>query len=141
MITRIYVYLYPRATRYSLSPSLSVQTNMKSLWRGVAGRRHAFRCREEKYGAVTIQRIFRGYLGRRRAARERDKFLFSKSQSQGIEFGRQMLLEHKLHGTRLQSDVQLLTGEKVGSHGTQGGEDFMCIYMCVGYRRLNNWGR
>lgn len=64
---------------------------------------------------MTIQRVFRGHTGRRRAGRERDKYLFSKSQSQGIEFGRQMLLEHKLHATRLQSDVQLLTGEKVGA--------------------------
>lgn len=79
------------------------------------GRRGAFRCREEKYGAMTIQRVFRGHTGRRRAGRERDKYLFSKSQSQGIDFGRQMLLEHKLHATRLQSDVQLLTGEKVGA--------------------------
>ncbi|CAM9555819.1 unnamed protein product [Scytosiphon promiscuus] len=88
---------------------------IQALWRGVSGRRHAFRCREEKYSAMTIQRVFRGHTGRRRAGRERDKYLFSKSQSQGIDFGRQMLLEHKLHATRLQSDVQLLTGEKVGA--------------------------
>ncbi|CBN77180.1 Response receiver [Ectocarpus siliculosus] len=88
---------------------------IQSLWRGVSGRRYAFRCREEKYNAMTIQRVFRGHTGRRRAGRERDKYLFSKSQSQGIDFGRQMLLEHKLHATRLQSDVQLLTGEKVGA--------------------------
>ncbi|CAM9274089.1 unnamed protein product, partial [Hapterophycus canaliculatus] len=88
---------------------------IQALWRGVSGRRHAFRCRKEKYSAMAIQRVFRGHTGRRRAGRERDKYLFSKSQSQGIEFGRQMLLEHKLHATRLQSDVQLLTGEKVGA--------------------------
>ncbi|CAN0141239.1 unnamed protein product, partial [Ectocarpus sp. 12 AP-2014] len=88
---------------------------IQSLWRGVSGRRYAFRCREEKYNVMTIQRVFRGHTGRRRAGRERDKYLFSKSQSQGIDFGRQMLLEHKLHATRLQSDVQLLTGEKVGA--------------------------
>jgi hypothetical protein len=34
------------------------------------------------------------------------RYIFSKSQSQGIEFGRQMLLEHKLHATRLQSEVR-----------------------------------
>eukprot|EP00752_Nemacystus_decipiens_P011149 g9905.t1 len=90
-------------------------TLIQALWRGVSGRRHAFRCREEKYNAMTIQRVFRGHTGRRRAGRERDKYLFSKSQSQGIDFGRQMLLEHKLHATRLQSDVQLLTGEKVSA--------------------------
>jgi hypothetical protein len=54
-------------------------------------------------------------LGRRKAISERDKYIFSRSQSQGIEFGRQMLLEHKLHATKLQSDVTLLTQEKVAS--------------------------
>jgi hypothetical protein len=54
-------------------------------------------------------------LGKRKATAERDKYIFSKSQSQGIEFGRQMLLEHKLHATKLQSDVTLLTQEKVGA--------------------------
>lgn len=44
---------------------------------------------------------------------ERDKYIFSKSQSQGIEFGRQMLLEHKLHATRLQSEVSILNHEKM----------------------------
>lgn len=92
--------------------------SIQALWRGVSGRRHAFRCREKKYAAMTIQRVFRGHTGRRRAGRERDKYLFSKSQSQGIDFGRQMLLEHKLHATRLQSDVQLLTGEKVSAEET-----------------------
>ncbi|CAM9989863.1 unnamed protein product, partial [Choristocarpus tenellus] len=90
----------------------------QALWRGVAGRHHAFCCRDEKMAAMTIQRIFRGHTGRRRANRERDKFLFSRSQTQGIEFGRQMLLEHKLHATRLQSEVQLLTSEKAQSEET-----------------------
>ena len=67
------------------------------------------------FGARTLQRVYRGHLGRRRAQHEREKYLFSKSQAQGIEFGRQMLLEHKLHATRLQSEVQLLTQEKVGA--------------------------
>ena len=44
---------------------------------------------------------------------EQDKYIFSKSQSQGIEFGRQMLLEHKLHATRLQSEVSILNHEKM----------------------------
>ena len=59
--------------------------------------------------------MFRGHLGKRKATAERDKYIFSKSQSQGIEFGRQMLLEHKLHATKLQSDVTLLMLEKVGA--------------------------
>ena len=89
--------------------------NVQALWRGVTGRCRAFQFRDENRGAITIQRAFRGLSGRRRAGLERDKYLFSKSQSQGLEFGRQMLLEHKLHATRLQSDVQLLTGEKIAA--------------------------
>lgn len=82
------------------------------------GRRHASRFREKKIAALTIQRAFRGLIGRRRTSREREKYLFSKSQTQGVDFGRQMLLEHKLHATRLQSDVQLLTAEKIAAEET-----------------------
>ena len=41
------------------------------------------------------------------------RFARRRSQSQGIAFGRQMLLEHKLHATKLQSEVSVLTQEKV----------------------------
>jgi len=88
---------------------------IQGLWRKRQARRAAFVMKKKVLGARTLQRVYRGHLGRRRATHEREKFLFSKSQSQGIEFGRQMLLEHKLHATRLQSEVQLLTQEKVGS--------------------------
>jgi hypothetical protein len=71
--------------------------------------------RLEVFSAILIQRQYRGYRGRQRARAERDKYIFSKSQSQGIEFGRQMLLEHKLHATRLQSEVSLLTADKVAA--------------------------
>ena len=69
--------------------------------------------RLKRNAGILIQRFYRGHLGRRRCAVERDKYLFSKSQTQGIEFGRQMLLEHKLHATKLQSEVSVLTQEKV----------------------------
>lgn len=75
----------------------------------------SFRQRQLRNASITLQRTYRGYLGRKRAKAERDRFLFSKSQSQGIEFGRQMLLEHKLHGTRLQSEVALLAKEKTAT--------------------------
>lgn len=75
----------------------------------------AWRLRDERNAAISVQRVWRGRLGRARAARERDRFLFSKSQSMGIEFGRQMLMEHKLHGTKLQSEVALLTKEKLAT--------------------------
>jgi len=88
---------------------------LQGLWRKRQARRDAFIMKKKVHGARTLQRVYRGHLGRRRAQHEREKYLFSKSQAQGIEFGRQMLLEHKLHATRLQSEVQLLTQEKVGA--------------------------
>ena len=86
---------------------------IQTMFRGRKAREMAWRRRDERNAAIDIQRSFRGSLGRRRAKLEREKYLFSKAQSQGIEFGRQMLLEHKLHATRLQSEVSLLTREKV----------------------------
>lgn len=86
---------------------------IQAMMRRYKARKEAWLKRLFRNCSITIQRIFRGYLGKKRAAAERDKYIFSKSQSQGIEFGRQMLLEHKLHVTRLQSDVTLLTQEKV----------------------------
>ena len=88
---------------------------MQGLWRKRQARRFAFKRRIQRNAALIIERIYRGHLGRRKAAHERDKYLFSRSQSSGIEFGRQMLLEHKLHATRLQSEVSLLNQEKVAT--------------------------
>lgn len=86
---------------------------IQSIWRARMAMQLAWRLRDEHNAAINVQRVWRGYLGRARARRERDKFLFSKSQSQSIEFGRQMLMEHKLHGTKLQSEVAILTKEKI----------------------------
>ena len=86
---------------------------MQSCWRKRKARRQAFLMRIKRNASIMMQRFYRGHLGRRRCAVERDKYLFSKSQSQGIAFGRQMLLEHKLHATKLQSEVSVLTQEKV----------------------------
>lgn len=74
--------------------------------------RRLFAQRRRRNAATTIQRVFRGHVGRRRFDRERDKLLFSRTQSQGIAFGKQMLLEYKLFGTKLQSEVALLAREK-----------------------------
>jgi len=90
-------------------------TSVQSIFRRNEARKRAWRMRVERNAATEIQRVYRGRLGKRRAVAERDRYIFSKSQSQGIEFGRQMLLEHKLHATRLQSDVALLTQEKVAA--------------------------
>jgi myosin heavy subunit len=92
-----------------------VATMLQCLWRRRLARRRAFLLRRAKHACVLIQRVYRGHLGRRRAAVERDKYVFSKTQTQGIAFGRQMLLEHKLHATRLQSDVTLLSQEKAAT--------------------------
>jgi len=90
-------------------------STIQALLRRFKARRDVWRIRRQTHCATQVQRVFRGHLGRIKAAAERDKFIFSRSQSQGIEFGRQMLLEHKLHATRLQSDVTLLTQEKIAA--------------------------
>eukprot|EP00948_MAST-09A_sp_MAST-9A-sp1_P002301 g2301.t1 len=86
---------------------------VQSIWRSKVAREYAYMVRNQRQASINIQRVWRGHLAMRRAKMERDRYLFSKAQSQGIEFGRQMLLEHKLHGTRLQSEVSLLTREKL----------------------------
>eukprot|EP01032_Pedospumella_encystans_P014447 gene14447-16588_t len=88
---------------------------IQAMFRRYDARRLVWRMRQFRNCSTGIQRVFRGHLGRKKATAERDKYIFSRSQSQGIEFGRQMLLEHKLHATRLQSDVTLLTQEKVSA--------------------------
>jgi hypothetical protein len=88
---------------------------IQSAWRRFLSLRNAWKLREQRNAALHIQRVWRGFLGRARAHKESDRYLFAKSQSQGIEFGRQMLMEHKLHGTRLQSEVALLTKEKLST--------------------------
>ncbi|KAE9345633.1 hypothetical protein PF008_g8661 [Phytophthora fragariae] len=85
---------------------------IQQLMRRYVACRKLFRQRLQRNAAMNIQRVFRGLLGRRRFDREREKFLFSKTQSQGLTFGKQLLLEYKLHGTKLQSDVALLGREK-----------------------------
>ncbi|KAG3022603.1 hypothetical protein PC128_g11197 [Phytophthora cactorum] len=85
---------------------------IQQVMRRYAARRKMFKQRRQRNAAMNIQRVFRGLLGRRRFTHEREKFLFSKTQSQGLTFGKQLLLEYKLYGTKLQSDVALLAREK-----------------------------
>ncbi|KDO31888.1 hypothetical protein SPRG_03104 [Saprolegnia parasitica CBS 223.65] len=85
---------------------------IQSLFRRLYAIKIAQRRRLQRTSAMAIQRIYRGRLGRKRFAAEKDKYLYSKAQSQNIDFGKQMLLEYKLYGTRLQSEVQLLLNEK-----------------------------
>ena len=74
--------------------------------------RYGWLARTKRNASIDIERVWRGYLGRQRAQAERDRYLFSKSQSVGIEFGRQMLMEHKMHATKLQSEIALLLKQK-----------------------------
>ncbi|GMF19055.1 unnamed protein product [Phytophthora lilii] len=90
----------------------SAAVRIQQLMRRYVACRKLFRQRLQRNAAMNIQRVFRGLLGRRRFDREREKFLFSKTQSQGLTFGKQLLLEYKLYGTKLQSDVALLAREK-----------------------------
>jgi hypothetical protein len=88
---------------------------IQAMARRATARYQAWRMRIMRNFSREIQRVYRGHLGRRRANIERDKYIFSRCQTQGIEFGRQMLLEHKLHATKLQSEVILLSQEKMSS--------------------------
>ncbi|RLN97465.1 hypothetical protein BBJ28_00024013, partial [Nothophytophthora sp. Chile5] len=85
---------------------------IQRLVRKYMARSILFKKRRQRNASTTIQRVFRGLLGRRRFDRERDKFLFAKTQAQGLAFGKQLLLEYKLFGSKLQSDVALLAREK-----------------------------
>lgn len=90
-------------------------TKVQALVRRWRAQKLVWRMRDQRNAATNVQRVYRGHLGRKRAVREREKFLFSKSQAQGIEFARQMLMEHKLHATKLQSEVALLSKEKLAA--------------------------
>mgnify|MGYP006183634689 CR=1 FL=1 len=68
---------------------------IQAMFRRYDARKLVWRMRQFRNCSTCIQRIFRGHLGRKKATAERDKYIFSRSQSQGIEFGRQMLLEDR----------------------------------------------
>ena len=87
-------------------------TTLQCLWRKYKAKIIVSRLRKHRNASIEIQRVCRGYQGRRKAEREREKYLFSRSQSSGIELGRQMLAEHKLHAIRLQSEISIMNQEK-----------------------------
>jgi hypothetical protein len=74
---------------------------IQAFYRRVLAVRKSRLERLQRNARITIQRVWRGYLGRSRTRKERDRYLFAKSQSQGIEFGRQMLLERHCRGAPL----------------------------------------
>lgn len=87
-------------------------TNFQSLWRRYLAITLASTLKLRRNSAIAIQRTYRGHLGRYKAQFERDKYLFSRSQSRGIEIGRQLLAEHKTQAMRLQSELSILEKEK-----------------------------
>ena len=87
-------------------------TNFQCLWRRYLAIQFATILRLRRSSSIVIQKIFRGHMGRLKADNEREKYLFSRSQSRGIQLGRQMLNEHKSHATKLQSDLNILEKEK-----------------------------
>jgi len=91
----------------------SAAINFQTLWRRFSALRMIGILRLRINASVTIQRIYRGFQGRTEADKEREKYMFSRSQSRGIEIGRQMLIEHKRHATRLQSELSTLAKEKL----------------------------
>ena len=87
-------------------------TLFQTLWRRYEALILVALKRKQRNASMVIQRLFRGFLGRRRACEERNKFLFSQSQSSRIQFGRKMLAEHKIQIVRIQSELVTLDGER-----------------------------
>ena len=90
----------------------SSATTIQSIWRMQLAIIRKKYHRRRRNSSTKIQKTFRGHLGRKKAVLERNKYIFSRSQNSGIEMGRQMLAEHKLHATKLQSEIFLLNQEK-----------------------------
>jgi hypothetical protein len=128
-----------RLKGYGRRMAIACQTRIAQRWRGVKARRVVEKLLRQRFNAallvqcswrtfrakrllhwlmfrnkccINIQRIFRGYKGRRKATLEREKYIFSRSQSGGIEIGRRLLAEHKRAATRLQSELSLIDQEK-----------------------------
>ena len=91
---------------------IAAATDMQSLWRRYDSIRTAEYHRVRRDASTVLERLYRGYRGRKLAELEREQYRFSRSQSSGIEFGRQMLAEHKMNATRLRSELSLLDQEK-----------------------------
>lgn len=85
--------------------------SFQSLWRRFMALRLVGRMKLERNSAIVIQRIRRGFGGRRLAECERERYVFSRSQNRGIELGRKMLAEHKIHVSRLQSELSIMQKE------------------------------
>lgn len=86
---------------------------LQSLWRRVQSLTIVRNMIFEKNAAITIQSVFRGHCARLQAAAERKKYVFSLSQSRGIEIGRKLLHDHRIHASRLKSELNILDTKKI----------------------------
>ncbi len=87
-------------------------TSFQTLWRRFVAIQVAGNLKLQRYSAITIERIYRGFKGRNVAELEKERYVFSRSQSRGIELGREMLSKHKISVSRLQSELSVVEQEK-----------------------------
>jgi len=85
---------------------------LQSIWRKFKAKVVTIAMKYTRHACILVQRIFRGHMGRRKAIKERERYLFGLSHSKGIELSRQMVAEHKIQATRLQSEISILNKEK-----------------------------
>jgi pimeloyl-ACP methyl ester carboxylesterase len=101
-----------RVVQNLLKYRFNAATVLQSFWRKYKARCFLKWLRVCRRSSIYIQRVFRGYKGRRKAASERDMYIFSRSQCSGIEMGRRLLAEHKLSANRLRSELNIIDQEK-----------------------------
>ena len=103
---------YRKLVKFIVKKRFEGAMKFQSIWRRYEAQKNAFLKRTQRSACIILQKLFRGHLGRRRTDRERQKYVFSRSRETGIELGRQMLMEHKLNGTNLLSQVNMLKKQK-----------------------------
>ena len=86
---------------------------IQCLWRQYQSKCMALILKHRQNASVVLQKNYRGLISRKKAHKERERYIFSQSQSKGIEFGRELLTEHKLHATRVQSELSILNKDKL----------------------------
>jgi hypothetical protein len=86
---------------------------IQSLWRTAKSHSIVRTMVLEQNAAITIQSLYRGHCARLLAAAERKKYIFSLSQSRGIEIGRKLLSDHRVHAAKLKSELSILDTEKI----------------------------
>lgn len=101
--------LVKRIVRQRKMAAITIQ----SSWRRFESRDIFRNMLLELNAAVAIQSVYRGHCARSLAAKERKKYIFSLSQSRGIEIGRKLLHDHRVHAAKLKSELSILDTEKI----------------------------